>query len=69
MIVPHIEYKDKMTINLGERTFELIYLKTFIATRTRRSGCRRSACCSPVGGQRQKVYQSPPVGGHSRCAR
>ena len=27
MIVPHIEYKDKMTINLGERTFELIYLK------------------------------------------
>ena len=27
MIAPHIEYKDKMTINLGERTFELIYLK------------------------------------------
>ncbi len=27
MIVPHIEYKDRMTINLGERTFELIYLK------------------------------------------
>jgi cyclase len=27
MIVPHIEYKERMTINLGERTFELIYLK------------------------------------------
>lgn len=27
MITPHVEYKDKMTINLGERTFELIYLK------------------------------------------
>jgi cyclase len=27
LIVPHIEYKDRMTINLGERTFELIYLK------------------------------------------
>jgi cyclase len=27
MITPHIEYKDKMTITLGERTFELIYLK------------------------------------------
>jgi cyclase len=27
LITPHIEYKDKMTINLGERTFELIYLK------------------------------------------
>jgi len=27
MISPHIEYKDRMTINLGERTFELIYLK------------------------------------------
>lgn len=27
MIAPHIEYKDRMTINLGERTFELIFLK------------------------------------------
>jgi len=27
MITPHIEYKNKMTLNLGERTFELIYLK------------------------------------------
>jgi cyclase len=27
MIAPHIEYKDKMTLNLGERTFQLIYLK------------------------------------------
>ena len=26
-IPPHVEYRDKMTINLGERTFELIYLK------------------------------------------
>jgi cyclase len=27
MIPPHIEYKDRMTLNLGERTFELFYLK------------------------------------------
>src|SRR6185503_13500152 len=27
LVTPHIEYKDKMTLNLGERTFELIYLK------------------------------------------
>ena len=27
MVTPHIEYKEKMTIHLGERTFELIYLK------------------------------------------
>ena len=27
MITPHVEYKDRMTINLGERTFQLIYLK------------------------------------------
>jgi glyoxylase-like metal-dependent hydrolase (beta-lactamase superfamily II) len=27
MIVPHLEYRNRMTINLGERTFELIYLK------------------------------------------
>jgi cyclase len=27
MIPPHIEYKDRMRIVLGERTFELIYLK------------------------------------------
>jgi cyclase len=27
MIPPHIEYRDRMTLNVGERTFELIYLK------------------------------------------
>jgi cyclase len=27
MIVPHLEYRNRMTINLGERTFELFYLK------------------------------------------
>ncbi len=27
MIPPHMEYKDRLTIHLGERTFELIYLK------------------------------------------
>lgn len=27
MITPHLEYKNKMTINLGERSFELLYLK------------------------------------------
>jgi cyclase len=27
MVTPHVEYKDRMTIHLGERTFELIYLK------------------------------------------
>jgi cyclase len=26
-IPPHVEYHDKMTLRLGERTFELIYLK------------------------------------------
>jgi len=27
MITPQIEYRDKMTLNIGERSFELIYLK------------------------------------------
>jgi cyclase len=27
MITPHIEYRQKMTLNLGERAFELYYLK------------------------------------------
>ena len=27
MITPQIEYRDKMTLNVGERTFELYYLK------------------------------------------
>jgi len=27
MVVPQIEYRNRMTINLGERIFELIYLK------------------------------------------
>src|SRR5713226_4191386 len=26
-VLPHIEYQNRMTLNLGERTFELIYLK------------------------------------------
>ena len=27
MITPHLEYRNKMTINLGERIFQLLYLK------------------------------------------
>ena len=27
LVTPQIEYQDKMTINLGERTFDLMYLK------------------------------------------
>jgi cyclase len=27
LITPHLEYRDKMTLNLGERTLELYYLK------------------------------------------
>jgi cyclase len=27
LITPHIEYRDQMTLNLGERTFQLFYLK------------------------------------------
>jgi cyclase len=27
LITPHIEYRDQMTLNLGERTFQLYYLK------------------------------------------
>jgi cyclase len=26
-VVPHVEYRQKMTLNLGERTFELLYQK------------------------------------------
>jgi cyclase len=27
LVLPHIEYRDKMTLHIGERTFELLYLK------------------------------------------
>ena len=27
LMVPHIEYNEKMTLNVGERSFDLIYLK------------------------------------------
>ncbi len=27
LVVPHIEYRQKMTLNVGERTFELLHLK------------------------------------------
>ena len=26
-VTPHVEYREKMTLKLGERTFELLYLK------------------------------------------
>jgi cyclase len=27
MVVPHVEYRDKATLNVGERTLELMYMK------------------------------------------
>ena len=27
MVLPHVEYRDKMTLNVGERTFDLFYMK------------------------------------------
>jgi len=27
MVLPHVEYRDKMTLHVGERTFELYYMK------------------------------------------
>jgi cyclase len=27
MVLPHVEYRDRMTLNVGERTFELYYMK------------------------------------------
>jgi cyclase len=27
LVLPHMEYRNKMTLNVGERTFELLYLK------------------------------------------
>jgi cyclase len=27
MVLPHVEYREKMTLSVGERTFELFYLK------------------------------------------
>jgi cyclase len=27
MVLPHVEYRDRMTLNVGERTFELFYMK------------------------------------------
>jgi cyclase len=27
MVLPHVEYRDRMTLHVGERTFELVYMK------------------------------------------
>jgi glyoxylase-like metal-dependent hydrolase (beta-lactamase superfamily II) len=27
MVLPHVEYRDRMTLNVGERIFELFYMK------------------------------------------
>jgi cyclase len=47
LITPHIEYHDRMTLNAGERTMELYYLKTFIVRRIPRSGYPKNACHLP----------------------
>ncbi len=46
LVAPQVEYRDKMSLNVGERTFELFYQKMSTAKRTRRFGYRRSACSS-----------------------
>ena len=46
LITPHI-YHDRMTLNAGERTMELYYLKTFIVRRIPRSGYPKNACHLP----------------------
>jgi len=43
-VLPHIEYQQRMTLNLGERTFDLIYLKNVHSEADTRSGFPRSAC-------------------------
>jgi len=47
VVTPHLEFKGGMTLNLGERTLELIQLKNIHSDPTRRFGCQKNACSSP----------------------
>ena len=41
-VLPHIEYKDRMTLSMGDRTLELIYLRNVHSTAFRLTSKRRT---------------------------
>ena len=49
LVTPQVEFNDRMILNMGDRTLELIQLKKSTATPTRRFGCRKNACFSRWG--------------------
>src|SRR4029077_6459825 len=58
-ITPHIEYRQKMTLNLGERTFELMYLKGVHDGGGYRRLASQGACAVlRIGNCRQPVQHS-----------
>jgi hypothetical protein len=69
MIPPHIEYKDRMTINLGERTFKLIYLKNAHSFADTAVWMPRTGTVRVIGSQCAHVYQFTPNGGVTGCHR
>jgi len=68
MIVPQIEYRNHMTINLGERTFEAYLFEK----RSQRGGygslaAQRTRALRGVSGERAQYHQPPAVRAHPRC--
>ena len=63
MIAPQIEYKDRMTINLGERTFELIYLKNVHSEADTAIWLPKERVLFAASAANvRRFHQSPPVG-------
>ena len=70
MIVPQIEYRNRMTINLGERTFELIYLKNVHSEADTAIWLPKERVLFAASAANvKKHYQSAPVRAHPRRAR
>ena len=70
MIVPQIEYRNRMTINLGERTFELIYLKNVHSEADTAIWLpKERVLFASSAANVQQHYQSSAVRAHPRCAR
>ena len=69
MVVPQIEYRNRMTINLGERTFELLYLKNVHSEADTAIWLPKERAVRGVGGKRAKYHQSSSVRAHPRRAR
>ena len=47
LVTPHVEFNDRMTLNLGDQTLDVIQLKNIHSDADTAICCRNDACCFP----------------------